>query len=61
VQFREIPFLRLTVPLCAGVIMAEYLPGMTPVVAIMAVMALAVMTLRLFRRSYLNDLITGHP
>ncbi|MEZ5020049.1 MAG: ComEC/Rec2 family competence protein [Bacteroidales bacterium] len=58
-QFREIPFLRLTVPLCAGVIMAEYLPGMTPVVAIMAVMALAVMTLRLFRRSYLNDLIYG--
>ena len=39
--------------------MAEYLPGMTPVVAIMAVMALAVMTLRLFRRSYLNDLIYG--
>jgi hypothetical protein len=29
VLFREIPFLRLTVPLCAGVLMAEYLPHIT--------------------------------
>jgi competence protein ComEC len=56
---REIPFLRLTVPLCAGVLTAEYLPHMTAVAIAAAVTALAVMTVRILRSSYISDMIFG--
>jgi competence protein ComEC len=59
VQFREIPFLRLTVPLCAGVLLAEYLPGMVAIVIPVASVALLVMTMRLLYRNYLSDTIFG--
>ncbi|MRR24468.1 ComEC family competence protein, partial [bacterium] len=58
-KFRDKPFLRLTVALFAGVIWAEYLPGMTVAVAAVALFALAVMTLRLLRKSYLSDVVFG--
>jgi competence protein ComEC len=59
VEFREIPFLRLTIPLCAGVIWAEYLPGLSAVVAAGATLALAVMALRLLRKGYQSDVVSG--
>ncbi len=58
-QFREIPFLRLTVPLCAGVIMAEYLPDISDFIVILACIALALMTVRLFHRTHLDDTFFG--
>jgi len=59
VHIREIPFLRLTVPLCAGVIMAEYLPGIAIAATAAAVIAIIVMTVRLLRTAYLSDIIFG--
>ncbi|MFN2313362.1 MAG: ComEC/Rec2 family competence protein, partial [Bacteroidales bacterium] len=58
-QFREIPFLRLYAPLCAGVIVAEAVPRLTVFVLIAGALSLAVMTLRLFRKSYFSDTIFG--
>ncbi len=58
-HIREIPFLRLTVPLCAGVIMAEYLPGIAIAATAAAVIAIIVMTVRLLRTAYLSDIIFG--
>lgn len=58
-QFREVPFLRLTVPLCAGVLLAEYLPGSAVIVIPVGCVALLVMTLRLLYRNYLSDIIFG--
>ena len=61
-QARETPFLRLTVPLCAGVIVAEFLPHCSAaaiVVFAAAMMALALMTMRLLRTSYLSDNLFG--
>ncbi len=58
-QFREIPFLRLFAPLCAGVIVAETVPRLTVFVVIAGTLSLAVMTLRLFRKSYFSDTIFG--
>jgi len=59
VQFREIPFLRLYAPLCAGVIVAEAVPRLTLFVLIAGVLSMAVMTLRLFRKSYFSDTVFG--
>ncbi len=56
---REIPFLRLTVPLCAGVLTAECLPHITAAAVTAAVISLAVMTVRIFRKSYITDMIFG--
>ena len=58
-ECREVPFLRRTVPLCAGVICAEYVPGLTVAAAAGALFALAVLTLRLLRKSYLSDVVFG--
>jgi competence protein ComEC len=59
VYFRDIPFLRLTMPLCAGVIMAEYLHGIALIVAIVAVIALILMTVRLLYAGYRSDILFG--
>jgi len=59
VHFRDIPFLRLTVPLCAGVIMAEYLHGITLVAVIASVIALILMTIRLLHTGYSSDILFG--
>lgn len=58
-QFRETPFLRLYAPLCAGVIVAEASPRLIAVALTLAVLSLTVMTVRLFRRSWLPDIIFG--
>ncbi len=58
-QFREIPFLRLYAPLCAGVIVAEAAPRMAAVALTVAALALALMTIRLFRKSFLPDTLFG--
>ena len=57
--FRDIPFLRLTVPLCAGVIMAEYIHGITLVAVAAGIVALTVMALRLQHSGYHSDIIFG--
>ena len=57
--FRDIPFLRLTVPLCAGVIMAEYLHGITLAAAFAAVIALTLMAVRLLHAGYRSDILFG--
>jgi competence protein ComEC len=59
VQFREIPFLRLYAPLCAGVIVAEAVPRLTLFVLIAGILSLALMTVRLFRKSYFSDIFFG--
>lgn len=46
-------------PLCAGVIMAEYLPRIPFIILIAAIVALAVMTLRLIRTAYVSDILYG--
>lgn len=56
---REIPFLRLTVPLCAGVLIAECLPHIVAVAVTAGGTALAVMTLRMLRSRYFSDTIFG--
>lgn len=58
-QFREIPFLRLYAPLCAGVIVAEAAPPLKAVAWAVAAVSLAVMSLRLFRKSYFSDTLFG--
>lgn len=58
-QFREIPFLRLYAPLCAGVIVAEVVPRLNIFVLIAGTLSLTVMTIRLFRKSYFSDTIFG--
>ena len=56
---REIPFLRLTVTLCAGVLTAECLPHITFAAIATAIISMAVMTVRLVRKSYISDVIFG--
>lgn len=46
-------------PLCAGVIMAEYLPRIPFIILAAAVGALVVMTLRLIRTAYVSDILYG--
>lgn len=58
-HFREIPFLRLYVPLCVGIILAEHLRGLASASLIVMTIALAVMTLCLIRKSYSPDSIFG--
>lgn len=58
-HFREIPFLRLFAPLCAGVIVAEALPHAATAAWIITSAAVSVMTLRLFHRCYHYDILFG--
>ncbi len=58
-HYREIPFLRLYVPLCAGVILAEVMPRAATAVWIMAAVSAAFMTLRVARKSYHSDYLFG--
>lgn len=58
-HFREIPFLRLFAPLCAGVIGAEYFRIPATVVWIVIAAAMATMSLRVRRKSYFTDIIFG--
>jgi competence protein ComEC len=59
VHIREIPFLRLLVPLCAGVIVYELLPRFAMAACITALTSFAVMTLRLSRKDYSSDTLFG--
>jgi len=59
VHFREIPFLRLFAPLCAGVLVAEALPHAATAAWIITAAAVSVMTLRLFHRCYHYDILFG--
>jgi len=59
VQFREIPFLRLYAPLCAGVIVAEASSRFLAVALTVAALSLTVMTIRLLRKSFLPDILFG--
>lgn len=58
-HIREIPFLRLFVPLCAGVIVAELLQHFAVAAGITALAAFVVMTLRLSRKEYTSDTLFG--
>jgi competence protein ComEC len=59
VHIREIPFLRLFVPLCAGVIVGELLPRFTVAAVITALTAFAMMTWRLSRKEFFSDTLFG--
>ncbi|MDX9903617.1 MAG: ComEC/Rec2 family competence protein [Bacteroidales bacterium] len=56
---REIPFLRLFVPLCAGVIVGELLPRFAVAAGITALAAFVVMTWRLSRKEFFSDTLFG--
>ena len=57
--FREIPFLRLFVPLCAGVIVADAMPRLEAIVITAGVVALAVMSLRVGKKRFIPDSLFG--
>jgi len=59
VHVREIPFLRLFVPLCAGVIVGELLPRFAVAAGITALTAFVVMTWRLSRKEFFSDTLFG--
>ncbi|HUW92425.1 MAG TPA: ComEC/Rec2 family competence protein [Bacteroidales bacterium] len=58
-HFREIPFLRLLAPLCAGVIAAETAPGADTVVWITVAASAVVLTGLTFRKKYFSDPLFG--
>lgn len=58
-HFREIPFLRIFAPFCAGVILAEAVPSAATAAWAMAVTAVLVITLRLIRKNYNPDTLFG--
>ena len=58
-HFREIPFLRLFAPFCAGVILAEAAPSAATAAWAMAGTAALVITLRLIRKNYHPDTLFG--
>lgn len=58
-HFREIPFLRIFAPFCAGVILAEAAPFAATAAWAMAVIAVSVITLRLIRKNYNPDTLFG--
>ena len=58
-HFREIPFLRIFAPFCAGVILAEAAPSAATAAWAMAVTAVLVITLRLIRKNYNPDTLFG--
>jgi competence protein ComEC len=59
VHFREIPFLRIFAPFCAGVILAEAAPSAVTAAWAMAGTAALVITLRLIRKNYHPDTLFG--
>ena len=58
-HFREIPFLRIFAPFCAGVIVAEAGPSAGPAAWVLAGIAALVITLRLIRKNYHPDALFG--
>ena len=58
-HFREIPFLRIFAPFCAGVILAEAAPSAVTAAWAMAGTAALVITLRLIRKNYHPDTLFG--
>ena len=58
-HFREIPFLRIFAPFCAGVILAEAAPSAVTAAWAMAGTAAFVITLRLIRKNYHPDTLFG--
>ncbi len=58
-HFREIPFLRIYAPFCAGVIVAEAAPSAATAAWTMAGTALLFITLRLIRKNYHPDTLFG--
>jgi competence protein ComEC len=59
VHFREIPFLRIYAPLCAGVIAAEAVPSAVTAAWAVAATAALLITLRLIRKKYQPDTFFG--
>jgi len=59
VHFRDIPFLRLYAPLCAGVLAAEAAPAADTAAWILLSVAAAAMTLRMAYKGYFTDLLYG--
>jgi competence protein ComEC len=59
VHFREIPFLRIFAPFCAGVILAEAAPSAVTAAWAMAGTAAFVITQRLIRKNYHPDTLFG--
>jgi competence protein ComEC len=59
VHFREIPFLRIFAPFCAGVILAEAAPSFVTAAWAISGLAVLAMTLRLIRKNYHPDTIFG--
>ncbi|HWR74794.1 MAG TPA: ComEC/Rec2 family competence protein, partial [Bacteroidales bacterium] len=58
-HFREIPFLRIFAPFCAGVILAEAAPSAAAGAWAMAGAAALVISLRLIRKNYHPDTVFG--
>ena len=58
-HFREIPFLRLVAPLCAGVIAAEAAPGGDTFAWVAIAASAAAMTALIFRKMYSTDTLFG--
>ncbi len=58
-HFREIPFLRIFAPFCAGVILAEAEPSAVTAAWALTVTAALVITLRLIRKKYHPDALFG--
>ncbi len=58
-HFREIPFLRIFAPFCAGVILAEAAPSAAAAAWAMAGAAALVISLRLIRKNYHPDTVFG--
>ncbi len=57
--FREIPFLRLVAPLCAGVIAAEAAPGGDTIAWVSLAASAAAMTFLVLRKMYFTDILFG--
>lgn len=58
-HFRDIPFLRLYAPLCAGVLAAETAPAADTAAWILLAVAAAAMTIRIAYKGYFTDLVYG--
>lgn len=58
-HFRDIPFLRLYAPLCAGVLAAEAAPEADTAAWLLLAVAASAMTLRLAHKGFLADMLYG--
>jgi len=59
VLFREIPFLRLLLPLCLGVIIAEVAPGYDLIARIVSLVVFTALTIMLLRTIRITDTVFG--